>query len=287
MAKKELVQNVLIESEEIVARIKSMADEIAADFKEQTAGENEPELVLLCVLDSAKVFVKKLATELEDRGVKVKIRNVRIKSYDGMEKTDRHIINFKFHTEELSGKIVLVVEDMIDTGGTLEALMLALKQFKTRSVDIAILLEKIKKRDIYLSAKYVGFLIFDLWVHGFGIDTYDDYRKLEKLMYVMLRDNDKVLAEFWRLFILNSEDKAFIESVRSLMIMLSRYNEKENEKYKYKDNSKGLPNSHRKLPGSEVNIPGQRRDKSEARRGNRGYKQLLPHGELKRPQGRS
>ncbi len=186
-----LVQEVLLYHHEITARIKSMADEIAKDFKEQSAGEDNPELILLCVLYSAAVFAEHLQEQLLRRGVNVKIENVKASSYEGMESTGKPEITFHFNEKELAGKRVLVVEDMIDTGITLDALMQVLQELEPSSLHIAVLLKKIKEAVAQISAKYVGFEIPDLWVHGFGIDTDGFFRDLLDIMAVILRHEDR------------------------------------------------------------------------------------------------
>ncbi|NCN23877.1 MAG: hypothetical protein COU65_04820 [Candidatus Pacebacteria bacterium CG10_big_fil_rev_8_21_14_0_10_42_12] len=280
---KQLVRKVLIKPEEITDRIKSMADEIATDFKEKTKEKKYPELILLCVLESARVYTKELATELKKLGIRVKIVNVTIKSYDGMRKTDNHEILSKFPMKKLRGEIVLVVEDMIDTGGTLEALINELNKFKPQVLDVAVLLEKIKARFINLKAKYVGFEIFDFWVDGKGIDTDGEHRLDEWISAVILKSDDEELVKFWRLVILNNEDKELVESVRSLMLMLSWYNTKYD---KYKDNSPGLPPSDPVFRRQEVDLPGQRRHEPKAKRGHQRDYELLPNHQRQRPQGR-
>lgn len=160
---------VLISSSEIHERIQQMGAQIDADYP-----GDEP-LYLVGILKGSCIFLADLA-----RAIK---RNVRldflgVSSY-GKGKTSSGQVKL---TRDLDGSIegldILIVEDIIDSGVTLNYLMQVLAQRKPRSVRIAALLDKPSRRIRPVEVSYTGFEIPDEFVVGYGLDYAESYRNL-------------------------------------------------------------------------------------------------------------
>lgn len=93
------------------------------------------------MLESAQVFAEQLVVELKKLGISIRWESVKISSYQGMESTGKPIIHFHFDEQELAGKYVLVIEDMIDSRTTLAALLLALEALQSSVLHVAVLLK--------------------------------------------------------------------------------------------------------------------------------------------------
>ena len=160
----------VLSAEVIAARVKSLAEEIAA----ANAGRN---LHLLVVLRGAFVFAADLVRELHARGIEVTVDFCRVASYgDGTEPGVPAVE--LYHPETLTDRDVLIVEDIVDTGIALEALMRALKSAGPRSVASAALLSKPSRRRVAVQADFIGFVVPDQFLVGYGLDYAGRYRHL-------------------------------------------------------------------------------------------------------------
>ena len=161
--------DLMISAEEISARVKEIADQISRDYE----GES---LVVIGVLTGAFIFTADLVRELT-----VDVENIdfiHLSSYAGTESTG----NFVFKKDisiDISGKNVLIVEDIVDTGVTLNYLKSMLAHRGAASIRIAALLDKTARRTIKdLKVDYVCFDIPDAFVVGYGLDYDQTYRNL-------------------------------------------------------------------------------------------------------------
>lgn len=196
-------REVLIRADEIATQIRQLALEIAKTTRE-TDGQNENTafencIVLLCVLDSAFVFASALRAQLQKLGVFSEMAFVDISSYGaGTESNGNPRIEFKGGAlDKIKNRRVWVVEDMIDSGNTLKFLIELLQSLDLTSLNVVVLLQKIREScDIGLEA-LVGFLIPYLWVDGYGIDTNEMNRELVDIWAVLLNiDNERLWSEF-------------------------------------------------------------------------------------------
>lgn len=154
----------------IAARVKSLAEEIAAAH----AGRN---LHLLVVLRGAFVFAADLVRELHARGTEVTVDFCRVASYgDGTEPGTPAVE--LYHPETLTDRDVMIVEDIVDTGIALEALLGAVKSAAPRSVCTAALLSKPSRRRVAIQADFTGFIVPDRFLVGYGLDYAGRYRHL-------------------------------------------------------------------------------------------------------------
>lgn len=157
----------LISEEAIQARISELAAEISRDYAQR-------ELVLAVVLKGALMFAADLSRKLT---VATSIEFVRARSYQGTRSSRRVQVTI-FPEESLAGKHVLIVEDILDTGNTTHFLLDRFREAKPDSLELCTLLDKPARRNIPVTAKYVGFSIDDLFVVGYGLDYEEKFREL-------------------------------------------------------------------------------------------------------------
>lgn len=164
---KERVEKML-SAEEIDKRLDELAEELYQEF-----GDEQVELV--CALKGAVVVTVDLAKKMK---MPVTLNFMSVSSYgDGTESSGN--INVKMDLDEdINGKNVLIVEDIIDTGRTLKKLKELLLFRKPKKLKIVTLLDKPDRRVADISADFVGFEIPDAFVVGYGLDYAQRYRNL-------------------------------------------------------------------------------------------------------------
>lgn len=163
------LDKVLITAECLKKRIVALANEIAKDFKE---------IYAIVVLEGAKYFFNDLEKLLKERGLNVCYDEIKLSSYSKKESSGEVIIK-KDIKADLLDKDVLIVEDIVDTGLTLNFLKDYLLNKKyVRDVKICALLDKPARRKVEIKLDYVGFIIPNEFVVGYGIDYEAHYREL-------------------------------------------------------------------------------------------------------------
>ena len=158
----------LISAGEIQARVSEMGRQIAADYP------GGP-LRLIAILKGACFFLSDLARAL---GRDVSIDFMGISSYGRDTSSSGEVRVTKDLDHEIEGLDVLIVEDIVDTGITLDYLCRVLKQRNPRSLRIAALLDKPSRRRKPVEVAYTGFRIPDQFVVGYGLDYAERYRNL-------------------------------------------------------------------------------------------------------------
>jgi hypoxanthine phosphoribosyltransferase len=159
----------LISAEKIAERIKAMGQQIARDY----AGR---ELVLVGVLKGSFLFLADLARAIPSHDVRVEFLGVQ--SY-GDETSSSGVVQITFDlTKPIDGKHVLVVEDIVDTGLTMDYIISNLQTRHPASVKLAALLHKPARMKKACTIDYLGFTIDDLFVIGYGLDYAQRYRNL-------------------------------------------------------------------------------------------------------------
>ena len=162
------VGEILIGEQELQARISELGVEISGDY----AGRD---LLLVGVLKGAVFFMADLMRELT---VPCEIDFMAISSYGAGTDSSGVVRILKDLDINISGRDVLVVEDIIDSGLTLSYLMRSLKARKPASVEICALLTKPERREVEVPVAYVGFEIPNRFVIGYGLDFDERYRNL-------------------------------------------------------------------------------------------------------------
>ena len=160
--------SVLLSEEEVDKRIKEIGEQISREY----AGKN---IHLICVLKGGVFFMCELAKRIE---VTVSMDFMAISSYGADTKSSGVIKIVKDLDESITGKDVLVVEDIVDSGRTLSYLLEMLKDRKPNSLKLCTLLDKPDRRVIDVNVDYTGFQIPDEFVVGYGLDYAQKYRNL-------------------------------------------------------------------------------------------------------------
>ena len=164
---------VLINKARIEKRIDEMAREIERDYKGK-------DIVFLGIIKGAIPFMWELAKRIKNN---VYFDFIEVSSYEGTESTGK----VKLHKDiqgSIEGKDVIIIEDIVDTGRTLDFLLDFLKEKNANSVKIACLLSKPSRRVIELNVDYIGFKIDDKFVLGYGLDYDQKYRNLPYVGYI-------------------------------------------------------------------------------------------------------
>lgn len=172
--------SVLLSEEEVDKRIEELAKKISEDYKGK-------ELHLICVLKGGVFFLCELAKRIE---LPVSLDFMAISSYGSDTKSSGIIKIVKDLDESITGKDVLVVEDIVDSGRTLKYLLDLLEDRKPNSLSLCTLLDKPDRRVIDVDVAYTGFQIPDEFVVGYGLDYAQKYRNLPYIGIVHLDDNE-------------------------------------------------------------------------------------------------
>ncbi len=167
-AREEGVGRTLIEEDALQARVRELGAEISRDY----AGKD---LLLVGVLKGAVFFMADLMRELT---IPCEIDFMAISSYGAGTDSSGVVRILKDLDLNISGRNVLVVEDIIDSGLTLSYLVRTLTARKPASVDVCALLTKPERREVDVPVRYVGFEIPNEFVIGYGLDYAERYRNL-------------------------------------------------------------------------------------------------------------
>ena len=164
----------LISKEKIENRLQELAKQIEKDY------ENK-EILILCVLKGASFFTINLTQKI-DRTMEFEF--IELSSYGNSTESCGTVTLKKDIKNSIQGKHVLVVEDIVDTGCTLQYLLNHLKTKKPASVKLCTLLDKPERRKAKVKVDYVGFTIPNKFVLGYGLDYEEKYRNLPYIGYV-------------------------------------------------------------------------------------------------------
>lgn len=162
------IERVLIDEEVIDKRLDAMAKEIRHDFPGEV-------LVVIVLLKGAMVFASDLLRRLP-RMLEIECLNVA--SYHGGTESSGKVDFLDRKLPDVSGREVLVLDDILDTGRTLRAVVDKLKSEGASEVRTGVLLSKDKQRSADVDADYSGFTIGDEFVVGYGLDYQGRYRNL-------------------------------------------------------------------------------------------------------------
>ena len=162
------VKKVLLTEEEIAKRVKELGAEISKDYEGK-------ELVMVCLLTGAAWFATDLSRALDNN---MRMDFMVASSYGNGTTTSGNVkVSLDVRTD-LSNKHVLLVDDIIDTGTTFKAITEMLASRNVASIKTCALCDKKERRTADINADYVGFVIPDEFVVGYGLDFAGSYRKL-------------------------------------------------------------------------------------------------------------
>ena len=161
----------IVTQEEMRARIKELGKQISTDYTGK-------DLVLVGVLKGAYAFYADLARAIR---IPMRVDFLIVTSYGSQSKTSGKVKVITELTEDVKGKDVLLVEDIVDSGLTVQYLTKTLAKQKPRSVKVCTLLSKPERRTIDVPLDYIGFKIPNKYVVGYGLDYQQKYRNLPYL----------------------------------------------------------------------------------------------------------
>ena len=163
------IARVLIDPETLRSRVHELANEVQADY------EDVDEVVLLCVLKGAYMFLSDLSRQLS---IPHEVEFMAVSSYGDATSSSGAVRIVLDLTEDIGGKNILIVEDIIDSGRTLDYMRRNLLARSPASLRICALLNKPARREIDVPVDYLGFDIPDEFVVGYGLDYAQLYRNL-------------------------------------------------------------------------------------------------------------
>ena len=158
----------MLSEEELANRIKELGEQISKDYE----GE---EVFLVCILKGAAFFACELAKRIS---VPVTIDFMATSSYGAGTVSSGEVQIKKDLDLGVEGKNVIIVEDIIDSGNTLNYLSSIFKDRKAKSVKMCAMLDKPERREVDVPMDYIGFTIPDAFVVGYGLDYDQKYRNL-------------------------------------------------------------------------------------------------------------
>jgi len=159
----------ILYSEEVLAnRIKELGQEISKNYKDE-------KLIVVGVMKGANVFVADLIRQLD---LDIILDFIVVSSYGASTESTGVIRLLKDLDENIDSEHVLIVEDIIDSGLTLEYLVNNFKTRHPKSIKICTLLNKVERRKVDMPVDYIGFQVPDEFIVGYGIDYAEKYRNL-------------------------------------------------------------------------------------------------------------
>jgi hypoxanthine phosphoribosyltransferase len=172
------IGEVLVPAEELQRRIRELGAEISRDYADR-------DLIMIGVLKGAVLFLADLMRELT---VPCEVDFMAVSSYGSATDSSGVVRILKDLDSSIEGRNVLIVEDIIDSGLTLQYLLRNLRARNPTSVEVCALLTKPDRRRVELPIRYVGFEIPNRYVIGYGLDYAQRYRNLDCVAVLNERD---------------------------------------------------------------------------------------------------
>jgi hypoxanthine phosphoribosyltransferase len=166
------LDQILIDRDRIAERVVELADEISRDLGHLS---DRDELVLVSILTGSIIFLADLIRHLPQ---KLRIEVIAVESYPGRATTSRGAKITSGLAGNFDGRHVLIVDDILDSGGTMRLIRDELTKRRPKSVRACVLLRKQRPSALEIPCDYVGFDIPDVFVVGYGLDYNNYYRNL-------------------------------------------------------------------------------------------------------------
>jgi hypoxanthine phosphoribosyltransferase len=164
-----ILAEILVSEEQLQKRIRELGAEISRDYVGQ-------DLLLLCILRGGVMFLTDLMRCI---AIPHAIDFMAISSYTvGVRKSTGQVRIALDLNQSIEGRHVLIVEDIVDTGHTIAAVLELLEARRPASLKICALLDKSVRREVVVPIHYIGFDIPDKFVFGYGLDIDEYYRNL-------------------------------------------------------------------------------------------------------------
>jgi hypoxanthine phosphoribosyltransferase len=162
------IERVLFDEPAIHKRLDEMASQITADYRER-------QLTVIALLTGSLMFASDLLRRIP---LPLNLDCLSVVSYHGKAQTSGEVIFKQVTFPDVADRDVLIIDDILDSGHTLSAVLEKLKGAKPRSMRVAVLLSKKKRRAREVDVDYVAFEIEDAFVVGYGLDFMERYRNL-------------------------------------------------------------------------------------------------------------
>jgi hypoxanthine phosphoribosyltransferase len=165
----DFLSEVLIPEEELQEKIRELGEKISQDYQGK-------DLHLVCILRGGVLFLTDLMRQIT---VPHSIDFMAISSYGvGIREASGHVRLTMDLRDDIQGRDVLLVEDIVDSGNTLSSVLGLLATRKPASLKVCTLLDKAERRETEVPLDYVGFVIPNKYVFGYGLDLDEYYREL-------------------------------------------------------------------------------------------------------------
>jgi hypoxanthine phosphoribosyltransferase len=165
-----------ISSAKILERVSELAQQVNTDYKDKAP-------IFLPILNGSFMFASDLLKEIN---IQCRVSFVKISSYSGTSSTGQ-LKSLIGHEESLFNQDIIIVEDIVDSGLTLQKIMNDMKELGAKSVEAISLLRKKEAREKNMDVKYVGFDLDSEFVLGYGLD-YDGFGRNHKDIYKAIVD---------------------------------------------------------------------------------------------------
>jgi hypoxanthine phosphoribosyltransferase len=162
------LERVLFDEAAIMARLDEIAAELSADYRDR-------ELTVIAVLNGSLIFMADLLRRIP---LPLKLDCLSVASYHGGTKSTGEVVFRQVALPDVAGRHILILDDILDSGLTLNAIRRKLEQANPLSIRVCVLLQKMIERAAPVHADYVGFNIGNEFVVGYGLDYMERYRNL-------------------------------------------------------------------------------------------------------------
>lgn len=162
------IKEIIIKEDEVLSKIKELSKQISEDYKNKN-------LLVVGILKGSVIFASDLIKNIE---IPCEIDFMAVSSYGNSSETSGVVRIIKDLDHSIDGKDIIIVEDIIDSGVTLDYLIRYLKTRNVNSVKIAALLSKPSRRKVEIDVEYLGFEVPDEFIVGYGLDYAEKYRNL-------------------------------------------------------------------------------------------------------------
>lgn len=162
------IEKILYSEDSILKRVKELAKEISKDYQGK-------DLLVVGILKGSVIFTSDLVKNIN---IPCSLDFMAVSSYGNSTKSSGVVKILKDLDQDIEGKHVLIVEDIVDTGITLTYLLEYLNARKAASIEIVSLLDKKARRKSNIKVKYIGFEVPDEFIVGYGIDYSERYRNI-------------------------------------------------------------------------------------------------------------
>ena len=173
---KEPEKKLVVSNDQIMARIRELARDISKDYADK-------DLVLLGVLNGVFMFFAELAQELT---IPAGVDFIRLASYGADSESSGRVVMTKDVETDLTDRDVLIIEDIADSGLTLNWLREHLGKLGAASIATCVLIDKMERRSVTVPIEYTGFNIQEGFLVGFGLDYDGRYRCLPDIYHLIM-----------------------------------------------------------------------------------------------------